>query len=60
MVEKWLVQVEEVMMLSLKTVASDALHAYKETAREKWVQEWPGQVDFSTPQNSAVDVIVSN
>ena len=44
MVEKWLIQVEEVMLLSLQKVAKEALKAYAETEREKWVQEWPGQV----------------
>ncbi|XP_048576009.1 dynein axonemal heavy chain 3 isoform X2 [Nematostella vectensis] len=44
MVEKWLIQVEEVMMDSLKKVAGDAVAAYVNTVRGKWVQEWPGQV----------------
>jgi len=44
MVEKWLIQVEEVMITSLQKVAEDALKAYTQTPREKWVQEWPGQV----------------
>ena len=44
MVEKWLIQVEEVMILSLKKVAEDAITNYTQTPREKWVQEWPGQV----------------
>ena len=44
MVEKWLIQVEEVMVLSLHKVAEDAFSAYTQVPREKWVQEWPGQV----------------
>ena len=44
MVEKWLIQVEEVMLMSLRKVANEALTAYAETPREQWVQEWPGQV----------------
>ena len=44
MVEKWLIQVEEVMISSLKKVTEDAVNAYNQTPRGKWVQEWPGQV----------------
>ncbi|XP_065680811.1 dynein axonemal heavy chain 3 isoform X1 [Hydra vulgaris] len=44
MVEKWLLQVESVMIMSLQKVADDALKAYSLTPREKWVQEWPGQI----------------
>ncbi|XP_057310450.1 dynein axonemal heavy chain 3-like isoform X2 [Hydractinia symbiolongicarpus] len=44
MVEKWLIQVEEVMMLSLRQVTSEALKGYTEVPRENWVQEWPGQI----------------
>ena len=48
MVEKWLIQVEEVMINSLKKVTEDAVNAYYQTPRGKWVQEWPGQVRTST------------
>ena len=44
MVEKWLFQVEEVMISSLKKVTEDAVNVYNQTPRGKWVQEWPGQV----------------
>lgn len=44
MVEKWLIQVEEVMISSLKKVTEDAVNAYNQTPRGKWVQEWPGQI----------------
>ena len=44
MVEKWLIQVEEVMIMSLKKVTCEAFDAYAEVPREDWVQEWPGQV----------------
>ncbi len=43
MVEKWLIQVEEMMIKSLMKVTEEALEAYKQEPREKWVQEWPGQ-----------------
>uniref|UniRef100_A0A7N8Y719 Dynein axonemal heavy chain 12 n=1 Tax=Mastacembelus armatus TaxID=205130 RepID=A0A7N8Y719_9TELE len=42
-VEKWLVQVEEVMLRSVRD-------AYAETVRSQWVKEWPGQVVLCTSQ----------
>ena len=45
MVEKWLIQVEEIMIQSLKKVTEDAVSGYSNTPRERWVKEWPGQVN---------------
>ena len=45
MVEKWLIQVEEVMIKSLMKVTEDALQSYLRVPRDKWVQDWPGQVE---------------
>uniref|UniRef100_A0A7N6AS53 Dynein axonemal heavy chain 12 n=1 Tax=Anabas testudineus TaxID=64144 RepID=A0A7N6AS53_ANATE len=42
-VEKWLVQVEDVMLRSVRD-------AYAETVRSQWVKEWPGQVVLCTSQ----------
>lgn len=47
MVEKWLLQVEEMMIQSVRKVISDGIDAYLKTAREKWVLDWPGQVSCS-------------
>ncbi|XP_074648811.1 dynein axonemal heavy chain 3-like [Tubulanus polymorphus] len=44
MVEKWLLQVEDVMINSIRKVISESLQAYLNTPRERWVLEWPGQV----------------
>lgn len=44
MVEKWLLQVEDVMISSLRKVIMDANEAYTSTPRNRWVLEWPGQV----------------
>ncbi|XP_033740540.1 dynein heavy chain 3, axonemal-like isoform X1 [Pecten maximus] len=44
MVEKWLLQVEDVMISSLRKVIIESLEAYKVTNRNNWVLEWAGQV----------------
>ena len=44
MVEKWLLQVQETMILSLQDVMEESVKAYDEQPRDKWVLEWPGQV----------------
>ncbi|KAJ1517722.1 Dynein heavy chain 7, axonemal [Coelomomyces lativittatus] len=43
-VEKWLLQVEKVMQLSVLEEIDRAMKAYPNTMREKWVLQWPGQV----------------
>ncbi|ESO89088.1 hypothetical protein LOTGIDRAFT_210054 [Lottia gigantea] len=47
MVEKWLLQVEDVMMSSIRKVILESVKAYKETPRKRWVIEWPGQVTLA-------------
>ena len=42
--EKWLQQVQEVMILSLRDVTTQAVTAYEQQPRVQWVVEWPGQV----------------
>ena len=42
--EKWLLKVQEMMIRSLKDVMQEAVDAYVEVPRSKWVVEWPGQV----------------
>ena len=44
MVEKWLLRVQEVMILSLKDVMKESFEAYAQNSRESWVLDWPGQV----------------
>ncbi|XP_065898705.1 dynein axonemal heavy chain 3-like isoform X2 [Dysidea avara] len=44
MVEKWLLRVQEVMILSLKDVMKESFDAYAQTLRESWVLDWPGQI----------------
>ncbi|XP_076022383.1 dynein axonemal heavy chain 12 [Genypterus blacodes] len=49
-VEKWLVQVEDVMLRSVRDVVARSRLAYAETPRSQWVKEWPGQVVICTSQ----------
>ncbi|XP_068561369.1 dynein axonemal heavy chain 12 [Cebidichthys violaceus] len=49
-VEKWLVQVEDVMLRSVRDVVARSRVAYAESARSQWVREWPGQVVLCTSQ----------
>ena len=44
MVEKWLLQVEETMIASVRKVISESFSAYANSERSNWVLEWPGQV----------------
>ncbi len=37
-------QVQKLMIASLKDVMQAAMKAYAEVPRRKWVLEWPGQV----------------
>ena len=58
MVEKWLIQVEEIMIKSLMKVTEDALLGYSQTPRDKWVQEWPGQVTLDTMRFPIVNSLI--
>ncbi|XP_068952632.1 dynein axonemal heavy chain 3 [Petaurus breviceps papuanus] len=44
MVEKWLLQVEQMMLSSIREVLKKGIDAYAEVPRKQWVLEWPGQV----------------
>ena len=49
-VEKWLLQVQDVMMLSLRDVIAASRDAYKQKVRHEWVLDWPGQVVLCVSQ----------
>lgn len=44
MVEKWLVQVETLMIQSMKDTIAGSLKAYPSSKRPEWILAWPGQV----------------
>lgn len=44
MVEKWLQQVEKLMIQSMKDICAQALAAYPTTNRAVWTLTWPGQI----------------
>lgn len=53
MVEKWLLRVQEVMILSLKDVMKESFEAYAQNSRESWVLDWPGQVGVMTSDSAS-------
>ncbi|XP_020300595.1 dynein heavy chain 3, axonemal isoform X2 [Pseudomyrmex gracilis] len=50
MVEKWLCQVENLMVISLRDIAEQSILAYFEEDREDWVLVWPGQIVICSSQ----------
>ncbi|XP_067562534.1 dynein axonemal heavy chain 3 isoform X1 [Pseudorca crassidens] len=44
MVERWLQQVEQMMLASMKEIIRLGIEAYVQVPRNHWVLQWPGQV----------------
>ncbi|KAJ8963034.1 hypothetical protein NQ314_005606 [Rhamnusium bicolor] len=44
MVERWLVQVETIMIQSLKDITRDSVNNYPSVDRPTWILNWPGQI----------------
>ncbi|XP_016078231.1 PREDICTED: dynein heavy chain 3, axonemal [Miniopterus natalensis] len=44
MVEKWLQQVEQMMLASMREVIRLGIEAHAQVSRNEWVLQWPGQV----------------
>ena len=49
-VERWLLEAESLMRLSLKKILSQTLAGQKGTKREKWVNDFPGQLLITAGQ----------
>lgn len=66
-VEKWLVQVEEQMVKSVRDEIGKSWSSYKAHPRTEWVLKWPGQVILAVSQvfwtaevHRCLDSLVSN
>ena len=49
-VEKWLLQLEDVMRLTVRHVVEKGIEDYPQKERIEWVQNWPGQVVLCVSQ----------
>ncbi|XP_046853910.1 dynein axonemal heavy chain 12-like isoform X2 [Xenia sp. Carnegie-2017] len=49
-VEKWLLQVQDVMLISIRDIIRKSVEAYAIEERRHWVTEWPGQVVICVSQ----------
>ncbi|XP_076653327.1 dynein heavy chain 3, axonemal [Halictus rubicundus] len=50
MVERWLSQVENLMVTSLRDIAEESVIAYFTTPRHEWIFSWPGQIVICASQ----------
>ena len=41
-VEKWMLEIENVMRTTLKEIMNDSIKDYYKSKRTDWVQKWPG------------------
>ena len=49
-VEKWMLEIENVMRTTLKEIMSDSIKDYYKSKRTDWVQKWPGQIVLAVDQ----------
>ena len=49
-VEKWMLEIEKVMRMSLKMLAQQSLADYYNSPRTEWVARWPGQIVLAIDQ----------
>lgn len=49
-VEKWMLEIETVMRMTLKQLFSLSMHEYYNEKRTKWVENWPSQIVLAVDQ----------
>ncbi|KAK3752207.1 hypothetical protein QZH41_008048 [Actinostola sp. cb2023] len=49
-VEKWLLQVQDVMLISINDIIERSVQGYATTDRKDWVLNWPGQIVICASQ----------
>jgi dynein heavy chain len=49
-VEKWMLEIEGSMRMTLRQLTSDALHEFYKIKRTTWVKNWPGQIVLAADQ----------
>ena len=49
-VEGWLLEIENEMRATLKTILLNGIGAMKKVKRDKWVKDWPGQIIITSSQ----------
>ena len=62
-VEKWLLEVEKTMLASMRQQVIQGYEAYKQTSRDQWVLNWPGQVVLGVSQiywTAEVEMVIQN
>ncbi|XP_078041170.1 dynein heavy chain 3, axonemal [Augochlora pura] len=50
MVERWLSQVEKLMVVSLRDITEESIISYFDTPRAEWIFSWPGQIVICASQ----------
>eukprot|EP00983_Pelagomonas_calceolata_P128016 1161469-Pelagomonas_calceolata.AAC.39 len=56
-VERWLLKSEEIMRKSLASITKDAIEAFTNRPRERWILEWPGQVVIAVGQVGIANIV---
>ena len=49
-VEKWMLEIERVMVSSLKQLTKESIQDYYNNTRPVWVKKWPGQIVLAVDQ----------
>ena len=58
-VEKWLLELQDDMVKSIRKVIAESLEAYKEEPRTQWVLKWPGQAVLCVTQKYWTDSVTT-